>query len=151
MYNENLALPEKLAHLLSDVVTSSFIVQGYHWNIKGIEFTQFHDFFAAIYSDTASAIDPLAENIRKLGFDAPYFLQDFQDMTCISESRIENGDALKMVRSIDKINDSLLLCYSGAFAEASAANEQGIADFLAGRIDAHQKWSWQLKATLGIR
>jgi starvation-inducible DNA-binding protein len=151
MYNENLALPEKLAHLLSDSVTAAFIVQGYHWNIKGIEFTQFHDFFGDIYADIFSAVDPLAENIRKLGFDAPYFLQDFQDMTCISENRIENGDALKMVRSIDKINDSLLVCYMGAFSQATAVNEQGIADFLAGRINAHQMWSWQLKATLGIR
>jgi DNA-binding ferritin-like protein len=32
---------------------------------------------------------------------------------------------------------------------ATAAGEDGLADFLAGRMDAHRKHSWQLRATLG--
>jgi hypothetical protein len=35
-----------------------------------------------------------------------------------------------------------------AFSLMDAANEQGVADFIAGRIDAHQKWSWQLASSL---
>jgi starvation-inducible DNA-binding protein len=150
MYDKSTELPAKLAHLLGDSVAASFIAQGYHWNVKGVEFSQFHDFFQEIYEDIHSAIDPLAENIRKLGFDAPYFLQDFKDLTCVSDARVENGDAMQMVSSFDRINDKVLSCYRAAFSEASKANEQGIADFLAGRIDMHAKWSWQLKATLGI-
>jgi starvation-inducible DNA-binding protein len=151
MYEENTGLAEKLAHVMGDVVTTSLIAQGYHWNVKGIEFSQLHEFFAEIYSDINSSIDPLAENIRKLGFDAPYLLQDFQGLTCISEPRIETGDALHMVSSLDRANDCALSCYYAAFSEASKCNEQGIADFIAGRIDMHKKWSWQLKATLGKR
>ena len=32
---------------------------------------------------------------------------------------------------------------------ANKLNEQGICNFIAERIDMHQKWSWQLKSTLG--
>ncbi|NBR23354.1 MAG: hypothetical protein EBU08_06185, partial [Micrococcales bacterium] len=34
-----------------------------------------------------------------------------------------------------------------AFNIANQANEQGIANFIAERIDMHAKWDWQLKAT----
>jgi DNA-binding ferritin-like protein len=34
-----------------------------------------------------------------------------------------------------------------AFDIANQANEQGIANFIAERIDMHAKWDWQLKAT----
>ena len=38
---------------------------------------------------------------------------------------------------------------SDAFDCASAYNQQGVANFLAGRIDQHQFWKWQLTASLG--
>lgn len=146
----NPELGEKLAHLLSDVVSLGFLTQGYHWNVKGMNFAQFHEFFAEIYEDIDSAIDPLAENIRKLGFDAPYLLEDFQGMTCIHQERI-GGDPLAMLASLAEANSIVSNCYVGAFALADSCNEQGIADFLAGRIDMHAKWQWQLEASLGLR
>jgi DNA-binding ferritin-like protein len=35
-----------------------------------------------------------------------------------------------------------------AFNVANGENEQGVANFIAERIDMHQKWSWQLRASL---
>jgi len=35
-----------------------------------------------------------------------------------------------------------------AFEMADAGNEQGLANFIAERIDQHQFWSWQLSASL---
>jgi starvation-inducible DNA-binding protein len=144
-------LVEKLSHLLSDVVTAKAIAQGYHWNVKGVEFTQMHDFFGEIYEDFESAIDPLAESIRKLGYDAPYFLTDFVEMTCIGNEPRLFGDCVEMLESLVNINTSLNACVLGAFELASMCNEQGIADFLAGRDDMHKKWGWQLRSSLGTR
>ena len=143
-------LGKKLAHLLSDVTALGFLAQGYHWNVKGPSFYQFHEFFAEIYADVDGAIDPLAENIRKLGYDAPYLLSDFAGMTCISEER-QFGDAMTMVESLARVNSVVTACYVEAFGMADACNEQGIADFLATRIDMHKKWQWQLESTLGVR
>jgi starvation-inducible DNA-binding protein len=143
-------LAKKLAYLLSDVVAMSSITQGHHWKVRGQLFYQFHEFFAEIYSDISSAIDPLAENIRKLGFDAPYLISDFAEMTCIKQTRI-SGDAMESVKSIAQANLLVIKSYLEAFEIAEACNQPGIADFLAGRHDMHQKWQWQLESTLGIR
>jgi starvation-inducible DNA-binding protein len=151
MHNQNVELAEKISHLLSDVVVAKFIAQGYHWNVKGIEFSQLHDFFGEIYEDYESAVDPLAEYIRKLGYDAPYFLKDFHEMTCVPDIPRLSGDPVQMLESFANLNKSINLCVLSAFELASACNEQGIADFLAGRDDIHKKWQWQLESTLGLR
>lgn len=144
-----IALAEKLAALLSNLVSAKFIAQGYHWNVKGRDFKEFHAFFAEIYSDFDGAVDPTAENIRKLGFDAPYLLEDFQSMCGIKEERVDDGNIDIMVASLLRVNQVLMEDSFSAFATANEMNEQGIANFLAERIDAHRKWDWQLKATLG--
>lgn len=150
MNEQNEELAKKLAHLLSDVMAFSLITQGYHWNVKGLNFHQFHALFSDIYSDVSDSIDPLAENIRKLGYDSPYMLSDFMEMTCINEERLY-GDAIQMVTSLVRTNQIVLDCTNGAFTLANSTNQQGIANFLAERIDMHQKWQWQLESTLGIR
>ena len=146
---QNVELVEKLSHLLSDTVTMKFIAHGYHWNVKGIEFSQMHDFFAEIYEDVDGAIDPLAEDIRKLGYDAPYFLTDFAEMTCLGSQPRLSGDVVQMLESLLNINSAVNACVLEAFEIANASNEQGIANFLAERDDMHKKWNWQLRASLG--
>jgi starvation-inducible DNA-binding protein len=149
--NPRITLTEKLATLLSSLVTSKFLAHGYHWNVKGKDFKEFHAFFEEIYSDFDEAIDPTAENIRKLGFDAPYMLEDFLSMSIVKEDRIDSGDIETMVTSLVRINEELLNISFSAFEAAQEINEQGIMNFLAERIDSHRKWDWQLKATLGLR
>jgi starvation-inducible DNA-binding protein len=151
MNEDKIALAEALAHLVGDSVVAKFIGHGYHWNVKGADFKEFHAFFEEIYSDYDSAIDTLAENIRKLGFEAPYLLTDFTQLSCLDDiDRIESGDSKEMLASLASINMNMLNDYKSAFDVATSANEQGIANFLAERIDMHAKWDWQLKATLGL-
>jgi len=142
-------LVEKLSHLLSDVVTMKFIAHGYHWNVKGIEFTQMHELFQEIYEDLDGAIDPLGEDIRKLGYDSPYFLTDFVEMTCLGDQPRLSGDSVQMLESLLNLNKSVNACVLAAFEVANACNEQGIANFLAERDDMHKKWNWQLRSSLG--
>ena len=144
-------LVEKLSHLLSDVVTMRSVAQGYHWNVKGIEFTQMHELFQEIYEDIDGSVDPLAEDIRKLGYDSPYFLTDFVEMTCLGDMPRLSGDAVQMLESLLNLNNSVNACIISAFELANACNEQGIADFLAGRDDMHKKWAWYLRSSLGTR
>jgi starvation-inducible DNA-binding protein len=144
-------LVEKLSHLLSDIVIMRSVAQGYHWNVKGIEFTQMHELFQEIYDDIDSSVDPLAEHIRKLGYDSPYFLTDFVEMTCLGDMPRLSGDPVQMLESLLNLNNSVNACILGAFQLADACNEQGIADFLAGRDDMHKKWGWYLRSSLGTR
>lgn len=141
-------LVHKLSCILSDVIAYKAVAQGYHWNVKGAEFTQFHKFFQKLYEDADSSVDPLAENIRKLGYDAPFTLQDFVSLSCV-EVRPTGGEPIAMCGVLHGINQILRDSLLEAFTIANAMNQQGIADFLASRIDMHDKWLWQLGTTIG--
>lgn len=141
-------LATQLSVILSDLVVYKFAAHGFHWNVKGPEFVQFHDFFGDIYEDAEGAIDPTAENIRKLGFDAPYSLGDYISLATY-EPRIVTGDPIEMSRVLYEMNCNFVNTLTIAFDTANALNQQGIANFLAERIDQHQKLVWQLGTTIG--
>jgi starvation-inducible DNA-binding protein len=146
------ALAQSLAKFLSSTVVLKFTAHGFHWNVKGKDFREMHDFFEDIYEDLDGSIDPSAESIRKLGYDAPSMLSDFQEMSCIEPSeRITDGDIHKMLQRLYADNAKLLKEAVETFNCANDCNEQGIANFLAERIDMLQKWNWQLSATLNIQ
>lgn len=140
-------LVDSLASLLADVVAISFIAQGYHWNVKGSNFPQYHELFGEIYSDIYGSVDPMAENILKLGYDAPFTLSSFAAMSELAASATMDNSCQAMAYDLYIANQVVTQKLKEAFAVADAANEQGIADFIAGRIDEHQKWGWQLKAS----
>ena len=136
-----------LEKVLADVVSFTFIAQGYHWNVKGKNFPQYHEFFGEIYEEVHGSIDPLAENILKLGYDAPMGIASYAQMSELSASGTKDSSCEAMTYDLYLANSKILSGYKEAFAVADASNEQGVADFLAGRIDMHQKWAWQLKAS----
>lgn len=143
---QDLAL--RLADLLGETVTFKFLAHGFHWNVRGINFQQYHEFFGDIYADADSAIDPIAENIRKLNFDAPFRLQDFLQSADESEPT-DSSDPLEMARSLYIANEDVRECVVHALAVADELEEQGIVNFLAERQDMHSKWQWQLRAIVG--
>ena len=141
----------QLAHTLSDTVNARFIAQGYHWNVMGTDFTQMHAFFAEIYEMFDGAIDPLAEYLLKNGYDAPYLLGDFLEMSCIKEDRIEGGDSRAMVLSLLRVTESLKTDATKLFDIANELGAQDVANYAAELLDGYNKTLWQLKATINVR
>jgi DNA-binding ferritin-like protein len=137
-----------LERLLSDTVSFYFRAHGYHWNVKGQDFSQFHELFGEVYADAYGSIDPLAENILKLGYKAPFNLGEFMSMRSIQDSEGVAMTPQALTADLARANDVLIDELKAAFDVVTAANEQGIADFLAGRIDAHMEWAWKLKSSL---
>ena len=141
-------LAAELCDLLGDVVAFRFIAQGFHWNVTGVNFQQFHELFQEVYEDAESSIDPIAENIRKLNFDAPFRLSDF--MCNIGTMSIpETNDPIVMSQVLYIANEQLRGCLVKAFQLADAINEQGVANYLSERLDMHSKWQWQLRTIVG--
>lgn len=145
------AVTDKLAgclyHTLCDVFTMYFMAHSYHWNVKGPEFSQFHDFFATIYSDVYSSVDDMAENLRKLGFNAPMSLEAMAEDSCI-DSPDPSCNPMAMTSALYDANNLVIDGLYKTFHCANECNQQGIADFIAGRIDSHEKWRWQLGTTI---
>ena len=155
--NDNMAdmtevpdLNEELTELLADVFSFYLRAHGAHWNVVGTDFAEYHELFAKIYEDTYSSIDPIAENLRKLGSKAPFTLPQFIALRTLDDSNIASSDARVLATDLLAANDVLILGISDAFNCATSYGQQGIANFLAERLDAHQMWKWQLSASLGI-
>jgi uncharacterized protein len=141
-------LYNQLRDLLGDVVGFKFLAHGFHWNVRGINFQQFHEFFGEIYEDAEGSIDGIAENIRRLNFDAPFRLSEFQESAPELEPT-DSTDPLEMCRSLYQANEDVRECIVKALDLADDLEQQGIVNFLSERLDMHSKWQWQLRAIVG--
>ena len=143
----SMSLTEELQGLLGDVSVFYFRAHGYHWNVEGQDFAQYHELFETIYEDVYSSIDPFAENLRKLDQYAPFKLSSLESLSSLEDSRVPT-DPRSMAVDLLSANDKLIENLKSAFRTANDADEQGVANFIAERIDMHQKWRWQLKASV---
>ena len=132
--------------LLADVVTFYFMALGYHWNVEGQDFSQYHALFQSIYEDVEPSIDGVAENIRKMDSYAPFDLSEYAKLTTLDAKDVDPAPKA-MANALRKANEDLLETYMKVFKEAEKNDEQGFMDFLAGRIDSHKMWAWQLRAS----
>jgi starvation-inducible DNA-binding protein len=139
-------LVDSLKVALADAVTMYFVAHGYHWNVEGQDFSQYHALFKKIYRDVYSSIDPLAESIRKMDEYAPFTLSKFTELRTVEAKEVK-PEPQAMAKALLKVNDGVLETLVKAFHAANDADEQGIANLLAERIDMHEKWRWQLKAS----
>ena len=140
-------LAQNLKVLLSTQFSYSIKTQFFHWNVEGSDFGQLHDFFGTLYTDAFGAIDPIAEYIRTLDEYAPGSLTRFSEMTLV-EDQLRIPSATLMLQETLKDTETILGLLKQTFDDANAEGKDGIADFLAGRLDIHGKWRWQLKAYL---
>lgn len=125
-----------------------FKAHAFHWNVEGVHFPVYHEFFADFYEELFGAVDPLAENLRKLGVYAPTSLIQLYNSATIEESTVVGTDLKEMLNSLSNDNNALIESLNKTFTLANIANEQGLADFIAGRIDTHKKHAWMLTSSL---
>jgi starvation-inducible DNA-binding protein len=144
----DMMLAASLRRLLADAVTLYLRAHGFHWNVVGPDFAQYHDLFSSIYSDVHGSVDSIAENIRKLNAISPFRLPEFMALRSLVDQPVEAPLPAAMAADLLNGNEQILVTLNNAFAIANASNQQGIANFLAERIDQHMKWSWQLRSSL---
>ena len=147
--NETPDLAEELNELLANVFSFYFKAHSAHWNVTGPDFSEYHALFAEIYEDVYDSIDPLAENVRKLGSTTFTNLASVALASEFAVSGTISHDARELAKDLRDANALLLEEIAEALICASTHNQQGILNFLADRQDAHQKWAWQLSASLG--
>jgi starvation-inducible DNA-binding protein len=134
--------------LLADTFVMYFKTHSYHWNIEGIEFSQYHDFFGNLYLDVYGAIDPTAERLRALDEYAPMSLMELYDVKTIQEDSVRPILLIDMLTNLQTANNAMIDNLNKVFELATAANEQGVADFAAGRLDVHKKHGWMIRSSL---
>ena len=141
-------LADSLKILLATEYAFSLKSQQFHWNVEGPDFAQLHEFFGNLYEEVYNnSIDRTAEYIRALGDYAPGSYERFSELTVI-KGQTKIPRARLMIEELLANNSQMLDLLNETFATAEQENQQGIVNFIAERIDAHQKHGWMLRSFL---
>jgi starvation-inducible DNA-binding protein len=122
-------------------------VHSHHWNVEGSDFYEYHKLFEDIYTEVYGAIDPYAENVRKLGGYMPTSYHTLSMLTKIEdEDRVPSKD--DMIQELLQDSERIQIVLKKNYDAAEAAGEHGLSNFLAERMDNHKKHAWFLRASL---
>lgn len=140
-------LIELMKKVLADSYAFTIKAQNYHWNVEGPNFPQYHEFFGKLYEEVYSSIDTTAEEIRSLGAYAPASFSRFQELSDIADETTIPIPT-DMVAKLIADNEVILETLKTTFKLADNLDEQGLADYIAGRIDVHKKHGWMLRSII---
>lgn len=141
-------LTDSLKTLLASEYAFVIKAQLFHWNVEGPDFAQLHGFFGNIYDEVyENSIDQTAEFIRILDDYTPGSFERFMELSVI-KGQTKIPRARLMIEELLANNSQMIDLLNQCFQDAESENQQGIMDFLAGRIDAHGKHGWMLKSFL---
>lgn len=138
-------LVELMKKVLADTFSFYLKSHNYHWNVEGPNFMQYHLFLGDLYTELWGAVDAIAENIRVLGHYSPGCYTRFQQLTSIQEEHLV-PDAVTMLRNLEEDNKTVLATLKMALKFSEREDNQGILNFLAGRIEIHEKHGWMLRS-----
>lgn len=139
---------EALRVAFADNLTAYYRAHSAHWNVSGPAFGPYHEFFSMIADDLYGAVDPLAEWLLKMGDNAPSNIPQALAHATITPALDAGNDPRTLCVDLLEMNEALIASLNQLFAAANDENEQGLANFAAERIDASQKWAWQLRKSV---
>jgi len=140
-------LADNLKTLLATSVSLYIKAANFHWNIEGPNFPQYHEFLGDFYAEIYGTIDTIAEYIRALDQYAPASLSRFAELTLIPD-QTQQLTWDQMFTELLKDSNTTLDFLNTSFKIATIEDQQGIANFLAERIDAMQKHNWMMRSIL---
>ena len=134
--------------LMANQTFMYFKTHTYHWNVEGIEFSQYHDFFGDLYIDIYNSVDPTAEQIRALDHYTPLSLGELYRYKTVEENETRVDLIRDMLSTLITDNDKVIASLNRVFALATRENKQGLCNFIADRLDTHAKHGWMLRASM---
>jgi starvation-inducible DNA-binding protein len=142
---------EHLVQQMRCVLGTSFALyvktHAFHWNVEGPNFAPLHELFRQQYEEIWASIDLTAEQIRALDAYAPMSMERFLTLSRILSAAPAPVSAPDMVLELMADHEVMREVLLEAIAAAQSAGEEGVLDYLSGRLDAHSKHRWMLRAT----
>ena len=120
----------------------------FHWNVIGSDFYEYHGLFGTIYEEVYESIDTFAERIRTLGTFVPASYTRFSMLTQI-EDETDPVALEQMIVELLNDNEKMIKIFKMVYDRSEAAGKHGFSNFLAERMDAHEKHGWMLRASTG--
>jgi starvation-inducible DNA-binding protein len=120
---------------------------GYHVNVVGADFYQYHKLFQKVYEDSQTNIDAIAEEIRTLHGTVPFSTKRIMELSKVDNAE-DTPTGLKMVKKL--LDDTEIVCECIREARLLAIDEScfGLVTYLEQRLDDHYKFQWMLRSTI---
>jgi starvation-inducible DNA-binding protein len=119
---------------------------GFHVNVVGPDFVQYHQLFGEVYEFADDATDTIGEHLRVMEAIAPFSLKRIMELGTIKDSA-ERPTALVMVK--DLLEDSQIVMDHYEECHDMAVEEKcyGLINFIEGQMDSLGKIMWKLRST----
>ena len=119
---------------------------GYHVNVVGPDFVQYHQLFGEVYEFADEASDSIPEHIRVLEAIAPFSLKRIMELGSIEDGK-ERPTALVMVSELLADSQILMDHYEECHDIAVEEKCYGLINFIEGQMDMLGKIMWKLRST----
>ena len=119
---------------------------GFHVNVVGPDFVQYHQLFSEVYEFADDATDSIGEHLRVMEAIAPFSLSRIMELGSIEDGK-ERPTALVMVSEL--LSDSQIVMDHYEECHDMAVEEKcyGLINFIEGQMDMLGKIMWKLRST----
>lgn len=140
---------DTLNRLLADETVLYIKTRNAHWNLEGPDFSSMHKFFEEQYRQLEEIIDSIAERIRSIGHFAEATLQEYLNLTHLTEKTGEKNDSTGFIKSLLEDHTSIILFLKENIDRFDNEwNDPGSSDFITGLLEIHEKAAWMLRSHL---
>jgi starvation-inducible DNA-binding protein len=120
---------------------------GYHVNVTGPDFYQYHKLLQKVYEDAQENIDSIAEEIRTLQATVPFSANRIMELSLIEDAE-DTPNALVMISRI--LDDTEIVCEQIRVCRKLCEENKcfGLLNYLEQRLDDHYRLQWMLRSTI---
>jgi starvation-inducible DNA-binding protein len=140
-------LADSLKVLLGNTFVFYVKTHGFHFNVEGPNFPQYHEFLGNLYEDVVGTIDRIGEHIRTLDSYTPGSMRRLMELAEIQEqTKIPRAEL--MFAELLQDATTLIACLQTCFDTAVSEKQEGIANYLAERLEIMNKHAWMIRSIL---
>jgi len=143
---------QKIADILNDDLADEYVLltktRNYHWNVEDPRFNDLHKFFEEQYELLSAAVDEIAERVRAVGGRTRATLKEFINSSQIREDIRSYPNADTMLGNLLSDHETIIKTLRKNINECQELNDEGTANFLTDKMEAHEKMAWMLRSFL---
>lgn len=143
---------QKITNILNDDLADEYVVltktRNYHWNVEDPRFNDLHKFFEEQYELLSAAVDEIAERVRAVGGRTRATLKEFINSSQIREDIGSYPNADTMLGNLLSDHETIIKTLRKNINECQELNDEGTANFLTDKMEAHEKMAWMLRSFL---
>jgi starvation-inducible DNA-binding protein len=138
-----LELQQKLKQAFATEAAFLLLAQNFHWNVQGVLFPQFHEFFGHIYKEVLANFDAFAEQLRTLKIKVPATFLELEELSAIKFPS-KDLTSVDQVEYLGTAVEQQLKLLTETYTLLEANKLFGLLDFISQRIQAYEKHRWQI-------